>query len=225
MNVGIIVAAGRGERMGGDVDKAFLSLGPKPVLAYSLVAFQHCDDIDEIIIVVRKERVDSARSMAQMFGCTKVVKVVAGGAKRQASVANGLEALGADTRVVAVHDGARPCVTPRMISDTVQSALSHGSGVAAVKVTDTVKYVERGLTVTRTIDREKLWLVQTPQAFEVDLLKQAFEEVRKRKATVTDEASAVELLGKEVRLVPVSATNIKVTMADDLLMASTFLKL
>jgi 2-C-methyl-D-erythritol 4-phosphate cytidylyltransferase len=154
-----------------------------------------------------------------------VVKVVAGGAKRQASVANGLEALGADTRVVAVHDGARPCVTPRMISDTVQSALSHGSGVAAVKVTDTVKYVERGLTVTRTIDREKLWLVQTPQAFEVDLLKQAFEEVRKRKATVTDEASAVELLGKEVRLVPVSATNIKVTMADDLLMASTFLKL
>lgn len=225
MNVGIIVAAGRGERMGGDVDKAFLSLGPKPVLAYSLVAFQHCEDIDEIIIVVRKERVDSARSMAQMFGCTKVVKVVAGGAKRQASVANGLEALGADTRVVAVHDGARPCVTPRMISDTVQSALSHGSGVAAVKVTDTVKYVERGLTVTRTIDREKLWLVQTPQAFEVDLLKEAFEEVRKRKATVTDEASAVELLGKEVRLVPVPATNIKVTMADDLLMASTFLKL
>lgn len=225
MNVGIIVAAGRGERMGGDVDKAFLSLGPKPVLAYSLVAFQQCDDIDEVIVVVRKERVDSARAMAQMFGCTKVVKVVAGGTKRQASVANGLDALGADARVVAVHDGARPCVTPRMISDTVKSALGYGSGVAAVKVTDTLKHVERGLIVTRTVDRDKLWAVQTPQAFAVDLLKQAFEEVRKRKATVTDEASAVELLGKEVRLVPVPSTNIKVTMADDLLLASAFLKL
>lgn len=225
MNVGLIVAAGRGERMGGDVDKAFLSLGPKPVLAYSLVAFQQCDDIEQVVVVVRKERVDSARAMAQMFGCTKVVKVVAGGTKRQASVANGLAVLDEDARVVAVHDGARPCVTPRIVSDTVQSALRYGSGVAAVKVTDTVKYVERGLTVTRTVDRGKLWAVQTPQAFAVDLLKQAFEEVRSRKATVTDEASAVELLGREVRLVPAPASNIKVTQADDLLLAAALLKL
>jgi 2-C-methyl-D-erythritol 4-phosphate cytidylyltransferase len=211
--------------MGGDVDKAFLSLGPKPMLAYSLMAFQQCELIDEVVIVVRKERVDSARAMAQMFGCTKVRSVVAGGTRRQSSVANGMAGLGDDVRVVVVHDGARPCVTPRIIGDTVQSALTHGSGVAAVKVTDTVKYVERGLTVTRTVDRDKLWAVQTPQAFAFDLLKAALEEVRKRKATVTDEASAVELLGKEVRLVPAPASNIKVTMADDMLLAAALLKL
>jgi 2-C-methyl-D-erythritol 4-phosphate cytidylyltransferase len=225
MNVGIIVAAGRGERMGANVDKAFLSLGPKPILAYSLLAFQDCADIGAVVVVVRKERVDSARAMVQMFGCTKVLHVVAGGAKRQMSVSNGLDLLGPDARVVAVHDGARPCVTPQIVSDTVQSALRYGSGVAAVKVTDTVKYVEKGLTVTRTVDRDKLWVVQTPQAFAVDLLKEAFAAVRKQKANVTDEASAVELLGKEVRLVPAPASNIKVTTADDMLLASALLKL
>ena len=97
--------------MGGNVDKAFLSLGPKPVLAYSLVAFQDCDAIAEVVLVVRKERVDSARAMAQMFGCSKVKKIVAGGTKRQQSVQNGMDQVPEGTAVVAVHDGARPLVT------------------------------------------------------------------------------------------------------------------
>jgi 2-C-methyl-D-erythritol 4-phosphate cytidylyltransferase len=225
MNVGIVVAGGRGERMGGKVDKAFLSLGPKPVLAYSLQAFEECQDIDEVVLVVRRERVASARSMAQMFGCSKVHSVVAGGGKRQISVSNGLSQVDENASIIAVHDGARPCVTPQIISDTIKVAKRYGSGVAAVKITDTVKYVDRGYTVTKTVDRAKLWAVQTPQTFKYEVLVKAFEAVKKKNLTVTDEASAAELVLDNVRLVPAASSNIKVTTPDDLMLAAALLKL
>jgi 2-C-methyl-D-erythritol 4-phosphate cytidylyltransferase len=225
MNVGIIVAAGKSERVGAQVDKAFLSLGTKPVLAYSLDAFEKCKDIDSVILVVRKDRVDGARAMAQMFGASKVARVIAGGGKRQVSVAKGLECVSEDTSVVTVHDGARPCVTPELISDTVKCAKRYGSGVAGIKLTDTVKHVDRGVTVKKTIDRDKLWAVQTPQSFKLDLLEKAFNAVKKKGVTVTDEAQAVEMISKEVRLVPSVLSNIKITTADDLVLAAALLKL
>ena len=225
MNFGVIVAAGKSTRVGPGVDKAFLSLGTKPVLAYSLLAFEKCADIDGVILVVRKDRVVAARAMAQMFGCAKVKRVIAGGARRQTSVGNGLDQLDEDVRVVIVHDGARPCVTPDLISDTVKAAKRYGSGVAAVRITDTVKHVERGVTVSKTLDRTKLWAVQTPQAFKVDVLRSAFAAVKKKDATVTDEASAVELLGQPVHLVESSWANIKITTADDLAVAVALLRL
>jgi len=224
MIFGIIVAAGKSERMGADVDKAFLSLGSKPVLAYSLMAFERCSMIDGVVLVVRKDRLDSARGMAHMFGFAKVRAIVAGGQTRQASVANGLAEMGEDVRIVAVHDGARPCITAEIVAETVKSAKRHGSGVAAIKITDTVKEVDRGFVVSRTVDRTKLWAVQTPQAFKVDLLSRAYEWVARKRAVVTDEASAVELLGEEVHLVPSSWSNIKVTTPDDLTLAATLLK-
>ncbi len=226
MNAAIIVAGGKSKRMGPGADKAFLSLGTKPVLAYSLLAFEACPDIDVIILVVRKDRIEAARGMAQMFGCSKVRKIVAGGASRQRSVLNGLSQLSEeDTKIVSVHDGARPCVTPALISETVKTAKRTGSGVAAVKITDTVKTVERGLTVTKTVDRTKLWAVQTPQTFKLDVLLKAFDRVKKKKITVTDEASAVEEVTDRVRLVPANAANIKITNPDDLQLASALLKL
>lgn len=225
MNVGIVVAAGRSERMGGKVDKAFLSLGPRPVVAYSLQAFEDCGDIDAVLLVVRKERVDQARSMVQMFGFSKVQRVISGGAKRQVSVQYGLAGMPPEALIVAVHDGARPCVTASIITDTIKAAKRYGSGVAAVKITDTVKYVDRGHKVSKTVDREKLWAVQTPQTFKVELLQKAFQTVKKRNKTVTDEASAVELIADDVRLVPSASSNIKVTTADDLLLAAALLKL
>jgi len=224
MNYGVVVAAGRSERMAAKVDKAFLSLGSKPVLAYSLQAFEKCPDIDGIVLVVRRDRVDAARGMARMFGCSKVKRVVAGGAQRQSSVENGLAPLSEDVRIVAVHDGARPCVTPELISETIRAAKRYGSGVAAIKITDTVKYVERGLKVTKTMDRTKLWAVQTPQTFKVELLKAAFEGVRKKKAKVTDEASAVELIKGDVHLVPAFLSNVKITTPDDLGVAAALLR-
>lgn len=225
MNTGIIVAAGKSERMGPQVDKAFLTLGPKPVLAYSLVAFERCPDIDEVVLVVRKDRVEAARSMAQMFGCAKVKRVVAGGAQRQMSVSNGLAVAGEETTIVSVHDGARPCVTAQLISDTIKAAKRYGSGVAGVPITDTVKYVERGLKVTKTLDRSKLWAVQTPQSFKLDLLLKALAAVKKKGITVTDEAGAVERVSGDVHLVPAHLTNVKIATPDDLALASALLSI
>jgi 2-C-methyl-D-erythritol 4-phosphate cytidylyltransferase len=168
--------------------------------------------------------VDSARGLVQVFGCAKVRKVIAGGATRQASVQKGLAELGDDVDIVAIHDGARPCVTSRIIEDTVRSVQSHGSGVAAVKVVDTIKEVERNMVVTKTVDRSKLWAVQTPQSFRLDLINKAYKEVGKKKLMVTDEASAVEALGEKVYLVPASSSNIKITAPEDLTLAAMILK-
>ncbi len=225
MNSAIIVAAGKSERMGSNTDKAFLNLGPKPVVAWSLLAFEQCQDIDQIVLVVRKDQVLAAKSVVQMFGISKVRSVVAGGGRRQDSVLNGMGELDPDARVVVVHDGARPCVTPELISETIKSAKRNGCGVAAARVWDTVKYVERGMTVDHTVDRTKLWSVQTPQAFNAELLKRAYRAVAEQGVTVTDEASAVELIGESVRLVEWMRPNLKITTADDLPLAAAAMKI
>ena len=225
MNSGIIVAGGKGERMGPNVDKAFLSLGAKPVLVYSLLAFEKCPDVDEVVLVVRKERVEAARCAVQMFGCKKVIKIISGGNQRQQSVANGLAEISEEAEVVAVHDGARPCVTLGLISETIKSARQYGSGVAAVKITDTVKEVDKGMIIAQTIDRTKLWRVQTPQAFKVALLRKAFAMVKKKKIKITDEASSVELICDNVRMVQSSSSNIKITSPDDLMLAAALMRL
>lgn len=225
MNTAIIVAAGKSERMGANIDKAFLSLGSRPVLAWSLLAFEQCTDIDNIILVVRREQVVPAKGVAQMFGIAKIREIVAGGAKRQDSVLNGMKVMDPDTRFVVVHDGARPCVTPELISETIKFAKRIGSGVAAARVWDTIKYVERGLTVGHTVDRSKLWAVQTPQAFNAALLQRAYQEVQDQKKVVTDDASAVELLGEPVRLVEWPRPNLKITTAEDLPLAAAAMKI
>jgi 2-C-methyl-D-erythritol 4-phosphate cytidylyltransferase len=225
MTTAIIVAAGKSERMGVSTDKAFLSLGSKPIVAWSLLAFQTCIDIDSIILVIRKDQVLAAKSVVHMFGISKLLTIVAGGGKRQDSVMAGMEAMDPDTRLVVVHDGARPCVTPALISETVKYAKRHGCAIAASRIWDTVKYVEKGNTVDRTLDRTKLFAVQTPQAFTADLLKRAYKAVVEQKATVTDEAGAVELLGEPVRLVEWPHPNIKITTVEDMPLAAVAMKL
>lgn len=225
MNSAIIVAAGKSERMGLNTDKAFLSLGPKPVVAWSLLAFEQCPEIDQIVLVVRKDQLLAAKSVTQMFGISKIRTIVAGGGRRQDSVINGLNEMDADTRVVVVHDGARPCVTSELIEETIKCAKRNGCGIAASRVWDTIKYVERGSTVDHTVDRSKLWAVQTPQAFNADLIRRAYRAVEEQKVTVTDEASAVELIGEPVRLVEWPRPNIKITTAEDLPLAAAAMKI
>ncbi len=225
MNTAIILAAGKSERMGVGTDKAFLSLGPKPLVVWSLLAFEQCREIDQIVLVVRKDQLLAARSVAQMFGISKLRSIVQGGARRQDSVTNGMKEMHPDTRVVIVHDGARPCVTPELIAETIKFAKRTGCGIAATRVWDTIKYVERGLTVDHTIDRARLWAVQTPQAFKVDLLQRAYKEVEAKKMVVTDEASAVELIGEPVRLVEWERPNIKITTAEDIPLAAAALRI
>lgn len=223
MTGAIILAAGKGERMG-NVDKAFLSLGPKPMVAYSLLAFENCQDIDHIVLVVRKDRIDAAKGMARMFGISKLVKIVSGGSKRQDSVKAGLAALPPECTLVAIHDAARPLVTGELISLCVDSARKTGSGVAAHKIVDTVKECDKGLKVISTVDRERLWAVETPQAFSADLLREAAANLAATKATVTDDAGAIELLGKPVHLVEWKKPNLKVTVVDDLQVVSALME-
>ena len=225
MVTAIIVAAGKSERMGAGTDKAFLSLGPKPVLAWTLLAFERSPDVDQIVLVVRKDQQTAAKAVVQMFGISKVRKIVPGGARRQDSVMNGLKEVDSDTRITVVHDGVRPCVTGDMIAETVKMARRTGAAVVGRRIWDTVKSVEKGATVAKTEDRSRLWAVQTPQAFNSRLIARAYAEVEKAKETVTDDAAAVEFVGEPVKICETNVPNIKITTAEDLQIAAAVLKL
>ena len=221
MTNAIIVAAGKSERMGTGTDKAFLSLGNRPVVAWSLIAFEKCSDIDRIILVVRKEQQLAAKAVAKMFGISKLVAVVPGGNKRQESVQAGLAVCDVDTRFVVVHDGARPCVTPEVISEVVKLAKRVGAATVGRRMTDTVKRVEKGTLVSATEEREKLWAVQTPQAFNFRVLQNAYKSLGKN--DVTDDCQAVELSGEAVRIYENREPNFKITTVEDLQIASALL--
>lgn len=221
MTTAIIVAAGKSERMGTGTDKAFLSLGNRPVVAWSLIAFERCPDIDRIVLVVRKEQQVAAKAVARMFGIAKLIAIVPGGNKRQESVQAGLAACDVDTRFVVVHDGARPCVTPDVISEVVKLAKRVGAATVGRRMTDTVKRVEKGTAVSGTEDREKLWAVQTPQAFNFRTLTNAYKNLGKNE--ITDDCQAVELAGETVRIYENRAPNFKITTVEDLQIASALL--
>ena len=221
MTTAIIVAAGKSERMGAGTDKAFLSLGNKPVIAWSLLAFERCPDVDRIVLVVRKEQQLAAKAVAQMFGISKLQAIIPGGNKRQESVQAGLAACDIDTRYVMVHDGARPCVTPDVITEVAKLVKRVPAVTVGRRMTDTVKRVEKGSTVAGTEDREKLWAVQTPQAFQVKVLRAAYKALGK--SDVTDDCQAVELAGETVRIYENRAPNVKITTVEDLQIASALL--
>ena len=225
MVTAIIVAAGKSERMGGGTDKAFLSLGPKPVVAWSLLAYEKNTDIDKIILVVRKDQLTAAKAVARMFGISKIFKIVPGGTRRQDSVQAGLKEVDVDTRIVVVHDGARPCVSQEAISEVIKLARRGTAAVSGCKIRDTVKIVEKGCTVSSTFDRAKLWAVQTPQAFPCSMLRKAYAAVEAQKVEVTDDSQAVEVAGETVKICESDKPNIKITTPEDLQVAAAILKL
>ena len=222
MTTAIILAAGKSERMGANVDKAFLSLVNKPVVAWSLLAFERCADVDRIVLVVRKEQQLAAKAVAKMFGISKLDKVVVGGKTRAESVAAGFAACDADTRVVVVHDGARPLVKGEMVSEVVQAAKKGMSVALGRPLTDTLKRCAKGTTVTETVPRDRLWTVQTPQAFPVADFRAALKGVGKK--PVTDDCQMLELAGVTTKIIESFRPNVKVTTPDDLLVASAMLR-
>ncbi len=224
MIAAIILAAGRGERMGGKVDKAFIGLGPRPIVAYSLLAFESSHEIEAIVMVVREDRVESSRKLCQELGISKLLAVVDGGSRRQDSVRAGLAALPIETDIVAIHDSARPLVTRELIAATIDSARKTGSGVAAHKVVDTIKVVTEGNVAASTLDRSNLWAVETPQTFDTDLIRRAYDAVFKAELTVTDDAGALEILGERARLVESRKPNFKITVPEDLAVAEILLR-
>ena len=216
MNSVIIVAAGKGTRMGQGVDKIFLEVAGRPVVAHTWQCFNDAPCVDEIILVVRDGMQNDFAGIAQRFNLTKPHRFAIGGAERQDSVWNGLAALSPQTELVAIQDGARPCTTQELIAATVDAARETGAAVAAQLVTDTIKETYDGNTISKNVDRSRLRAVQTPQTFRVEVIRRALAEVRARNLHVTDDTAACELIGQQVRLVTSAAPNPKVTTSADL---------
>ena len=216
MNSAIIVAAGKGTRMGANVDKLWLEVAGRPVVAHTWKQFNDARCIDEIILVVRDGMQEHFAELAGKFNFQKPFRLVVGGAERQDSVWNGLEALSARTEIVAIQDAARPCTSAELIAATIEAARETGAAVAAQPVADTIKETDAGKIISRTVDRSKLWSVQTPQTFRVDIIRNAIATARQKGLVLTDDTAACELIGQPVRLVKSTAPNPKVTVSADL---------
>lgn len=208
----VIVAAGSAARMGG-IDKVMADLGGQPMIARTVAAFQECDCIQEIVVVTREDLIPAITALCA--GLFKVQAVIRGGSSRQESVSLGLAAVSEKVKLVAVHDGARPFVTWQVIDRTVRAAHTYGAAAPAVPVKDTVKVVQGGV-VKETPERSTLQAVQTPQVFDIDLLKGALKKAREDGASVTDDCSAVERMGMSVKIVEGDERNIKITTPMDL---------
>ncbi len=222
MNAAILVAAGKGVRMG--ADKLWLQIAGRPVIAHTWKNFNDAKCVDEIILVVRDGTQEQFSGLAEKFHFQKSFRIVVGGAERQDSVWNGLEALSPKTEIVAIQDAARPCTTEALISLTIDAARKTGAAVAAQQITDTIKESADGKTIFRTLDRTKLWSVQTPQTFRVEIIRRAISAARQKNLIFTDDTAACELIGQPVQLVPSATPNPKVTMPGDLPLIETLLK-
>ena len=216
----VIVAAGTASRMEG-IDKVMALLDGEPMIVHTVRAFQNCDAIREIVIVTRQELIVPIMDLCHGF--EKVKAVMVGGETRQASVEIGLGVLSKEMKLAAVQDGARPLITCEVIDRTVRAAHTYGAAAPAVAVKDTIKEVRGGI-VSSTPDRSTLRAVQTPQVFDVDLLKGALRKARLDEAAVTDDCSAVERLGMSVKIVEGDERNIKVTTPMDLKVAQMLLE-
>lgn len=211
----VIVAAGKSTRMGG-VDKGMLLLQGKPALRHCLEAFNACDRIDSICLVTAEERLDACSALSAQWGIEKLVTVVTGGDTRTKSVYNGLNALPPECEIVAIADGARPFTTADIITRSIESARSKGSGIIAIKSRDTVKVAGNDGCVESTPDRSALWLVQTPQTFRFEMILNAYARAISLGLEATDDAAIAELSGEQVYLVEGSADNIKLTTPEDI---------
>ena len=216
MTSAIIVAAGRGTRMGPNIDKLFLEVAGAPVVAHTWRRFDEAECIDDIILVVRDGMQPAFQDLAERYQLRKAFRFALGGAERQDSVWNGLQSLDAGTSLVAIQDGARPCTPEELIEATLKAAQETGAAVAAQRVSDTVKQSDDGRTISRHLDRSRLWAVQTPQSFQVETITRALAAVRQKGLSVTDDTAACELIGQAVRLVEWSRPNPKVTLPSDL---------
>lgn len=213
----VIAAAGSGIRLGGTTKKQFLLLKEKPILVLTLQRFEHCPDIDEIAIAVPEDEIVGTESLLTHFRLHKVSKVIAGGEKRQDSVWNVLSKLDLKpSDIVLVHDGVRPFIDSKKISQIVNICKEYDAVVLAVQPKDTIRRSNGSGYFDQMLDRNALWLVQTPQGFKASLLLKAFERARKEKFYSTDEAALVERLDVKARIVQGSYDNIKITTEEDL---------
>lgn len=210
----------------GSIKKNLLLLDGKPVLVHTLEALEASSLVKEIVLVVAEDDIKSCKvDIVEAFGLKKVSAVVAGGAERQDSVTNGLAAVSDGVDIIAVHDGARAFVTRKVIEETIIAAYENGAAICAVPLKDTIKELsESGKMVRRTVPRESLCAVQTPQAFRPDIIRRAYEEAAEDGFFGTDSSSLVERLGIEVAVTSGDYENIKITTPEDLDLAARILE-
>lgn len=211
--------------MGAGQDKLFLEVAGRPVVAHTWLRFDQADCIEQIVMVVRDGLQEQFVRMAEQYCFSKPHRIVVGGTERQDSVWNGLEALSDETEIVAIQDAARPCSTEALIEATIAAARETGAAVAARPVVDTIKESSDGQQIERTLERSRLWAVQTPQTFRVDVIRRAIQAARDQALSLTDDTAACELIGQPIRLAVSSDPNPKVTIPSDLFYVETLLRL
>ncbi len=226
MVLAIIVAAGKGIRMSDSVRKQYIVLDGMPMLSRTLGLFDRCDRIDRIIVAVPEDDIDFCRNeIIPAANMEKNPILVIGGASRQDSVYNSLKTIETDDGVVLIHDGVRPFVNPEHLVACIEGAQEHGACILGIPAFDTVKHVNAKNEIIQTQQRDTLWLAQTPQAFQLQLIKKAHEIAKQEGFMGTDDASLVERLGGVVKIIPGSRSNIKITSQEDLKVARALLQI
>lgn len=222
----VVLAAGRGTRMGTTIPKPFLLLGGRPLILHTLDRFLQTQTVRKVILVTAETEVSRCREALQLDTRLRELECVLeiGGARRQDSVDNGLSRLDSDCEIVVIHDGVRPFVSPGIIDHCVELALKNGAVAVGVPVRDTIKVVSTDRRILETPPRESLWEVQTPQVFRKEIIREAYERARQKGIEATDDATLVEHLGKDVILVEGQRSNLKITGPEDLLLAEIMLR-
>jgi len=223
--VAIIPAGGSGRRMRSQSPKQYLLINGKPVLVHTLLKLQKISLIDDILVVVPEKDILFVReNIKKPYQLNKIRDVIAGGRERQDSVGNGLTGVGEDYDIVVIHDGVRPFVTEEVLSRVIDAALHYGAAIAGMPAKDTVKEVHSDGSISRTLDRETIWLAQTPQAFQRRIIQEAYHNAAYDGYYGTDDASLVERLGIPVKMILGNYANIKITTPDDLVLAEALME-
>ena len=218
----VILAAGSSQRMG--QDKTFMTVGSMPVLVRTLLAFEKSEHVDEIIVVTRVDRIEDTAELCHGNGISKLKMVIGGGATRMESALAGVSACDKDAKLIAIHDGARPLVTQELISRTVYAAEKYISAVPVIPSTDTLKLVDENGVIVGTPDRSRIFRVQTPQVFHADMIKGALTKAAKDNLPITDDCSAMDMMGVKTHVVEGDADNIKLTTPNDIVVAEAIIK-
>lgn len=225
MNGVVIVAAGTGSRMKMGINKQFIKLENKEIIAYTIEQFKNNENIDDIVVVIKEEEKEFFdREIVEKYKFDKI-KIAFGGKERQDSVYNGLKLLDERCRVVLIHDGARPFVSNEIIAKSIEEAKECKAVVVGVPVKDTIKVVDNNNNISQTPDRNTLWAVQTPQTFDYKILLKSYEDAFKERFYGTDDAMLVERIGYKVKMIEGSYNNIKITTQEDLNIGTQILKM
>ena len=225
MNTAIVLAAGKGTRMNAGMNKQFMLINDRPLLAQTLAAFQSCDAIDNIILVAGKEELKTCKEqILGVYGFDKVDKLVPGGSERQQSVYNGIMELEDDCSIVVIHDGARPILPEGIIERCIDGAKIYGAASAGMPAKETIKILNEEGFVQYTPERGKVWVTQTPQAFKRDIIEKAHETANIKGISGTDDAFLVECMGIKVKMLEGSYENIKITTPEDIILAEAIMR-